>query len=75
MSQIGLEAGPLDASDAFDSKLQAATVARLGGVGAISPELYAAALQDIANAVGCEVSNAFKAKVAAVLRDMPCSMD
>lgn len=65
----------MDARNAFDSKLKSAVTARLGGVGAISPELHAVALQDIANVVGCVMNDNFKAKVTAVLRDMPCPID
>jgi hypothetical protein len=55
--------------------LKAATVSRLGGVGAMAPDLYALALQDIAEQVGSTVSDDFKLQVAAILRDMPCPLD
>jgi hypothetical protein len=55
--------------------LKAAVVSRLGGVGAISPDLYDLALQDIAERVGRVVSDDFKAEVMAVLRDVPSSLD
>lgn len=57
------------AQNAFDSKLQEAVVARLSGVGTISPELWAVALQDIAEAVGCAMNDSNKAKVEAILRE------
>jgi hypothetical protein len=50
-------------------------LARLGGVGAISPELYGLALQDIARSVGCIVNENFKAKVKSILKEMPCPID
>lgn len=64
-----------DAINAFDQKLKAAVTAKLGGFGAMSPELYAVALQDIADAVGCVVNDNFRGKVREILRDLPCPLD
>ena len=64
-----------DARNAFDGKLRSAVFARLGGVGAISPELYGLALQDIAKTMGCVMGENFKTKVESILRDIPCPID
>ena len=65
----------LDARNEFEGRLRAAVLARFAGVGAISPELYDAALQDVAKSIGCVVNDGFKAKVAAILKDVPCPLD
>lgn len=55
--------------------LNAAVVLRLGGVGAMAPDLYALALEDIAKQVGRVVNDDFRLDVASILRDMPCPLD
>lgn len=55
--------------------LKAAVVSRLGGVGAMNPDFYALALQDIAEQVGCVVNDDLKLQVTAILRDVPCPLD
>lgn len=55
--------------------LKATVVSRLGGVGAMAPDLYALTLQDIAEKVGRTVNDDFKSDVAAILRDLPCPLD
>lgn len=47
----------------------------LGGVMAISPDLYRSALQKMAELTGREVDAAFIAEVGEVGRSMPCDLD
>lgn len=64
-----------DAVGAYQSRLKSAVIARLGGVGAISPQLFEESLQDIASSLGCNVDEGLKAKVNAILQNMPCPID
>lgn len=47
----------------------------LGGVGAMSPELYGGALQKIAEMTGRTVDEQFKSEVTECLKTLPCPLD
>lgn len=46
-----------------------------GGVGAISPELYHKALQEVAKLCDCPLDDQFMIEVENVLKEMPCPLD
>lgn len=54
--------------------LEQACLMVLGGVGAISPELYGEALKEIAELTGRELDTQFKRDVAGVLATFPCPL-
>lgn len=56
------------------SYLKSVVIEILGGVGAISPELYKIALQEIADRVSRPLSD-IKPAILDILRDLPCPLD
>jgi len=55
--------------------LRAAVVSVLGGVGALSPELYEGALCRIGELTGRVVDSEFRTEVRDVLCSLPCPLD
>jgi hypothetical protein len=55
--------------------LKAAVQAIFGGVGAMSPDLYEAALKSVAQLCDCTVDQKFRDDVMNIIRHMPCSLD
>ena len=57
------------------SDLRLTVVACLGGIGALSPEKYEIALETMAESVGREVDDGFRAEVKEILASLPCPLD
>lgn len=55
--------------------LGAAVISTLGGVGACSPEHYAAALEQIAKMCHRTVDDEFRNEVSEILKTLPCPLD
>jgi hypothetical protein len=58
-----------------DSDLRNLVIAEFAGVGACSPEIYAAKLESIALSLDTEVDEDFRLRVSAILATLPCSLD
>jgi hypothetical protein len=55
--------------------LQSVVYAIFGGVGAISPRLYAQALERIAEITGRTLDQAFRSEVSGIIGTMTCPLD
>lgn len=54
---------------------RAAVLGRFSGIGAISPELYRDALNQLADRFGRTVDDDFRAEVTAIIKTLPCPLD
>lgn len=57
------------------SSLKDACTVFFGGVGAMSPELYAETLESVAQLCGRTVDDQFRSEVTEILKQMPCPLD
>lgn len=62
-------------SENLDTRLRSAYISIFGGIGALNPVLYSAALRTVAANTGCAFDEEFLQKIHAIEKTLPCPLN